>query len=170
MIQDRSWPRQTGSRSQESPTPSHRQPTNSRRRLERLLDLESAWHRWWQRGGYDAAKKHAASCDLIYASLEPYETSFVAARLSAEFGVPWVADLLDPWALDEMRLHVSALHRLRDLRKMERGLRTASAIVMSTPEATERVRRELPSLRQGSRRGYPDGVRPRRLRPPAARA
>ena len=135
-------------------------PTSNRRKLERLLDLESAWHRWWQQGAYDAAKKHAASSDLIYASLEPYETSFVAARLAAEFGVPWVADLLDPWALDEMRLHVSALHRRRDLRKMERGLSTASAIVMSTPEATERVRRDLPSLRHALAEAIPMGYDP----------
>jgi glycosyltransferase involved in cell wall biosynthesis len=142
------------------PGPEPEAPTGVRRKLERLLDLDSEWYRWWRRGAYEAALAHVDSCDLIYASLEPYDTAFVAARLSAEFGKPWVADLLDPWALDEIRLHVSALHRRRDLGKMRRGLSTASAIVMSTPEATERVRRELPSLEPALVDAIPMGYEP----------
>ena len=32
----------------------------------------------------------------------PYESAEAAARIAAELGKPWVADLRDPWALDEM--------------------------------------------------------------------
>lgn len=117
-----------------------------RRRVERLLDRDGAWYRWWLAGAYEVARGHAAGVDLIYASAEPYETTFVASRLSGELGIPWVADLLDPWALDEMRMHVSGFHRRRDLAKMRRGLAGASAIVMSVQEARRRVEVEFPSL------------------------
>lgn len=117
-----------------------------RRHLERLLDRDGAWYRWWLAGAYEVARRNAAGVDLIYASAEPYETTFVASRLSRELGIPWVADLLDPWAVDEMRMHVSWIHRRRDLAKMRRGLTGASAIVMSAEEARRRVEVAFPSL------------------------
>jgi glycosyltransferase involved in cell wall biosynthesis len=128
------------------PGPEPESSAGWRRRAERLLDLDGSWYRWWLRGSYEVARRHAGEADLIYAPLEPYETSAVASRLADEFSVPWVADLLDPWAVDEMRLHVSGLHRRRDLRRMRRHLANASAIVMSTEEARRRVAAELPSL------------------------
>jgi glycosyltransferase involved in cell wall biosynthesis len=117
-----------------------------RRRAERLLDLDGAWYRWWMDGALEAARREVAGCDLIYASLEPYESALVAGRVAREAGVPWVADLLDPWALDEMRLHVSGIHRRRDLRRMRRSLVGADAVIMSTREATRRARTELTEI------------------------
>jgi glycosyltransferase involved in cell wall biosynthesis len=67
-------------------------------------------------------------------------------RAAATLGKPWVADLADPWALDEMRLYPTVWHRRRDLTKMRRRLSTSAAIVMNTSEATRRVRTYLPEL------------------------
>jgi glycosyltransferase involved in cell wall biosynthesis len=117
-----------------------------RRRIERMLDLKSPWYGWWLRGAFEAARRECADADLIYVSMEPYETAFLASRLSREFDKPWVADLLDPWALDEVRLHVSAPHRWRDHSRMNRTLGTAAAVIMNTPEARGRAARELPRL------------------------
>ncbi len=117
-----------------------------RRRIERTFDLQPQWYRWWLRGALEAGRTECASVDIVYAALEPYENAFVAGALAREFGKPWIAELMDPWALDEMRMHVSGLHRARDRRQMTRGLRTASRIVMSAPEAVARVQRELPEL------------------------
>lgn len=117
-----------------------------RRRVQRLLDLKGAWSRWWTSGALEAARRELPECDILYASLEPYETARVASVLSRELGKPWVADLLDPWALDEMRMHVSWIHRWADRTRMHRWLASASAVIMNTPEATGRVRREIPEL------------------------
>ena len=67
-------------------------------------------------------------------------------RLSRELGRPWVADLGDPWALDEMMVYPTGLHRRQELRRMRQLLGSAAAIVMSTPEAVSRVKRAFPEL------------------------
>jgi len=144
-----------------------------RRRVERLLDLKPAWLRWWLEGARAAGRGLASSADLIYASLEPYETAFVASALSRELRVPWVADLFDPWALDESRLHVSVLHRRRDLRRMQASLETAAAVIMNTPEAKARAER-IPVLSKKLVSAIPTGYDasdfdgPDPLRDPAA--
>ena len=61
-----------------------------------------------------------------------------AARRSRRLGIPWVADLRDPWALDEMMIYPTALHRARDA-AMRALLASAAAIVMNTPEAARRL-------------------------------
>lgn len=116
------------------------------RKAERLLDRAGAWYRWWIDGALEVARRESEGCDLLYASLEPYETAQIASTVARERGIPWVADLLDPWALDEMRLHVSGIHRRRDLNRMRRGLASADAVIMSTAEATRRARTELPEI------------------------
>jgi glycosyltransferase involved in cell wall biosynthesis len=79
--------------------------------------------------------------------MQPYESSEAAARLSEIIGRPWVGDLADPWALDEMMIYPTAAHRASDLRRMRKVLRSAAAIAVSTPEAVQRLRAQLPELR-----------------------
>ncbi|TAE75323.1 MAG: hypothetical protein EAZ65_07050 [Verrucomicrobia bacterium] len=84
--------------------------------------------------------------DLIFATMSPFDTAPGAAELAAEFGIPWVADLRDPWALDEWQIYPTRWHRMRVRREMERSLRSAALIIMNTPEAAARCRKEFPSL------------------------
>ena len=79
----------------------------------------------------------------MYAWAQPYATLRAAARL----GKPWVADLSDPWALDEMWFYATGLHRRHELRRMRETLSGAGAVVMSAPEAAKRVREAFPELR-----------------------
>ena len=51
----------------------------------------------------------AEGIGLVYASMSPYESADAAARLARRLGVPWVADLRDPWALDEMLVFPTGL-------------------------------------------------------------
>lgn len=138
------------------------------RRLERLLDRDDTWRRWWIQAATEAGRRAIAGCDLIYAPLEPYETATVAATLSREHGIPWVADLLDPWALDEMRIHVSGIHRRRDLARMRRSLATAAAVIMNVPEATLRAREAFPELRDRIVESIPVGFEPADFEAPVA--
>ena len=91
-------------------------------------------------------RRVGVGADVVFASCAPYHTALAGARLAHELGTPWVADLEDPWALDEMRVQPTGVHRALDVREMRRALATASAIVMAAPEAAARVQREMPEL------------------------
>ncbi len=118
-----------------------------RGRAERWLGLPSPWARQWV--NQSVATGLAAAADdpeLIYVWMQPYASAKAGLALSRRIAEPWVADLGDPWALDEMMVYPSALHRRRDLARMGSQLGTAAAIVMSTPEAVRRLLAEFPRL------------------------
>ena len=79
-----------------------------------------AWSRWWGEGAVEAGKQ-ARGVDLVLATMSPFESCAAAAALARHHGVPWVADLRDPWALDEMRVYPTRLHRWLELRRMRAG-------------------------------------------------
>jgi glycosyltransferase involved in cell wall biosynthesis len=114
-------------------------------RGERLLGRTSPWARWW-RAGVVAAAEDLKGVDLVYAWMSPFESAQPAAQLARRFHVPWVADLGDPWALDEMMVYPTRWNRARELRRMRQDLSSATAVVMSTPEAVQRVRASIPEL------------------------
>ena len=99
-------------------------------RMERLLGLESPFVRWWNESVLELGQQTGRGIDVVLGELVPYETAFSVEKVSRSLGVPWVADLQDPWALDEMWLYPSALHRLSDRARMRRTLRSATAVVM----------------------------------------
>lgn len=116
-----------------------------RRRAERWLELPTAFQRWWTEGAVETARR-AGDADVVYASMSPFETAAAADRISRERGLPWVADLRDPWALDEWTVYPTAVHRRRDERRMRALLGRADAVVMNTPEAAQATSRRFPEL------------------------
>jgi hypothetical protein len=122
------------------------EPSQDVSRVGRLLAVRPPLVRWWIEESARVGSRVGRDADVILASCAPYETAFAAARVARELGLPWIADLEDAWALDEMRVPPSALHRSLDVRRMRRALASASAIVMTAPEAALRVRRAMPEL------------------------
>lgn len=120
------------------------------RRAERWLGLPSAFSRWWIRSAIDLGERAllAEGAKLIYASLSPFESAEVAAYLSRKHGIPWVADLRDPWAIDEIQVYPSFLHKMLAQRHMRRLLSSAAVIVMNTPEATACLKRTFPAFQR----------------------
>ena len=94
-------------------------------------------------------REHAAQVDriaeivssenpaCIVVSMSPFTDSRLAADLAHRLSVPWVADLRDPWALDEFQVYPTAIHRLITLRRMRDELRSARLVIMNTPEAAK---------------------------------
>jgi glycosyltransferase involved in cell wall biosynthesis len=117
-------------------------------RAARWLSRDSVWARWWVEAGFETAVGAAreTDIDLIYAAAQPYPTLELGRRLSAHLEKPWLADLGDPWALDEMTVWPSRVHRRLEERKMERVLRSAGLVAMSTPEAAARTAARFPTL------------------------
>lgn len=127
-------------------TPEPPPPSGWCDRADRWLMLRSDWDRWWTDGAVETARR-VDEVDVVFASMLPYSTMAAAARIGAERGVPVVASLRDPWALDEMLVFPSGLHRRRELTRMRRDLRAAAAIVMNTPEAARRLVETFGELR-----------------------
>jgi glycosyltransferase involved in cell wall biosynthesis len=113
---------------------------------ERWLRVPDRWTAWWSEASFRLGLEAGRDADVVYVWMQPYASAKPGAELARALGKPWVADLGDPWALDEMMVYPSALHRRLELRRMRRALRTASAIVMSTPEAVTRVKAVFPEL------------------------
>jgi glycosyltransferase involved in cell wall biosynthesis len=130
------------------------------RRVDKLLMRPTRFSEDWTTSVLAASERLAPDIDLIYASLVPYEAAEAAGRLATHLGVPWVADLQDPWALDEMCLYPTGLHRRADLRRMARLLSSAAAIVLNTPEAVIRFRDALPELAGKTVVSIPNGFDP----------
>jgi len=116
------------------------------RRAERWLRIRSPFSRWWTRSVIEAGRELAGEIDVICTSMAPYESAEAAAALARLLRIPWVADLRDPWALDELAVYPTSLHRRRELKRMRAQLRTARAIVMNTPEAASRLKVAFPEL------------------------
>ncbi len=120
-----------------------------RRRAVRWLNWSSPFSRWWIESATRLAEKvvTAEKVKLIYATMSPFESADVAVCLSRRFGIPWIADLRDPWAIDEIQVYPSILHRMSALAKMRRCLSTASAVIMNTPEAAALLTKTFPKFR-----------------------
>jgi glycosyltransferase involved in cell wall biosynthesis len=89
--------------------------------------------------------------------MQPYASAGAGADLSRALNKPWVADLGDPWALDEMIAYPSALHRQVEMRRMGSLLGTAAGISMSTPEAVHRLLKAFPELAGKPVKAIPNG-------------
>ena len=128
------------------PTIDEPEPADVWSAASRWLGIKEPWSRWWTDGSFRLGLEAGAGVDLIYVWMQPYASAATGALLARELKRPWVADLGDPWALDEMMAYPSAVHRRLDRGRMRRVLGTAAAIVMSTPEAVTRLLTEFPEL------------------------
>jgi glycosyltransferase involved in cell wall biosynthesis len=137
--------------------------------LERRLMLETPYAHWWEHGVISTACEIGSDCDLVYGSIVPYETASAVARAAQRLRKPWIADLQDPWALDEMWLYPSEIHRRVDLRRMRALLGRADGVVMNTPEAAERVQAAFPELRSRLVVAIPNGFDPADFDRPTAK-
>jgi glycosyltransferase involved in cell wall biosynthesis len=140
------------------PGPEPNVSTGLRAAIERRLLIRSSWARWWQRTAMQTGVPAAPEdVKLLYASVVPYDLAETGAQLASKLGVPWVADLQDPWALDETWIYPSAAHRAVDRRRMRRLLGRADAIVMNTPEAKARLLAHFPELEARIVAAIPNG-------------
>lgn len=127
-------------------------------KVERWLGRpDDNWRSWWTEQAVELACSVGADADVVYASLVPFETAPAAIEVARRLHKPLVVDLQDPWALDEMMIYPSALHRRLEVSRMRRALTGADAVVMNTPESALRVQRQFPELRRKLVASIPNG-------------
>ena len=117
-----------------------------RKRFGKLFALPTAFSRWWIRSATQLALSVIEEADVIFATMSPFESATVASEVSRISGKPWIADLRDPWALDETVVYMSAMHRKIELARMRRLLWTASSIILNTPAAANALIRSFPEF------------------------
>ena len=86
--------------------------TRRRARADRWLQRATAWDRWWIARAGRLVREHAREADVVVASMSPFQSA-AAARAATEVGRPWIADLRDPWALDQMTVYPTGRPRMR---------------------------------------------------------
>ncbi len=106
--------------------------------LERWLGKPSRWGAWWKTAVLEASEQ-AGEVDVVHATVAPYATIDAALAVAERLAVPLVLDFEDPWALDEMLVYPTRIHRRLALRRMGTALGAADAVVMNTPESRKRV-------------------------------
>lgn len=123
-------------------------PGKLERAARELLGLRSRFGRAWMERAIEAGTRIAEQekPDLIFVTMSPFDGADAAAEISRRSGIPWVADLRDPWALDEFQLHRTVLHRELEKAQMERALESAALVIMNTPEAARRVKETMPRI------------------------
>ena len=108
------------------------------RRLQRVLRLSLDEDEW-----VDAAIDRAVqlarerALDAVITTVSPFACYRIGERLQREFGMPWLLDLRDPWALDAWRVYRSTFHAARDLGHMRRAITTADYVIANIPEAAK---------------------------------
>jgi glycosyltransferase involved in cell wall biosynthesis len=111
--------------------------------------LERRRARLWARAAADAALKLAARRPVVAAivSTPPHWTQAAGPRLARQLGVPYVADLRDPWAATRfLPEHVATPAWLHLARAAERAsLRAASLVLANTEASAEALRAAHPS-------------------------
>ncbi len=93
---------------------------------------------------YEAARDHLNknNADVIIACGEPFVLFRYAARLSKEFGIPWIGDYRDGWSTnyrwDDARLY-GLIQRSVQQRVEKRVIASASALTVAAPDFAKRV-------------------------------
>jgi len=85
---------------------------------------------------------------LIYTSGGPHSSHFIGSSLNKETGIPWVADLRDPWTFAAVNRHPTRIHRALDTALERRVLSRAARIVTTSPGTLRRYTEILPHLEE----------------------
>jgi glycosyltransferase involved in cell wall biosynthesis len=121
-------------------------PGRWRGRSERWFRLEPARQRWWRTGAVETSLAGAGEADVVYATMSPWASGYAALETARRLNLPWVADLRDPWALDEMMFYPTGVHRRLETRAMGKLLSQADGVVMNTEEARWRLLQRFPQM------------------------
>lgn len=94
----------------------------------------------------DKAAREAKGVDAVLVTMSPFEDSAISKELAKRLDVPWIADLRDPWVLDEFQTYRTFMHRNRERKRMLEALTGASLVIMNTPESAKLVRETFTEL------------------------
>jgi glycosyltransferase involved in cell wall biosynthesis len=118
--------------------------------------------RGWNAYALSAVEKLLAQgehFDAVLTSSPPHSTQLIGLALQKKYGLPWLADLRDPWTdiYYTKDLHRTAAAAWLDARYESQVLRHADAVLVTSPETERLFRRKLPDLATGKITVLPNG-------------
>lgn len=121
-------------------------PSGKRTKIKKYLFLESSFRKWWFSNCIKIISEviRRDKPQFIFSSMSPFESTYVTNYFYKYFQLPWVADLRDPWALDEMQIYSTFVHQQVEKSRMRRLLSTAEGLVLNTPEAHNKFLNAFP--------------------------
>jgi len=117
-------------------------------KVARILDVRGAW----VHSALKLARRIISSqrVDAIFTSAPPYAIALVGYMLRRETGLPWVADMRDPWALSTSQPWLGGVGYWLDRTVQSLVMSAADRVVLNTPTCLREVLRVRPVA--GSRR------------------
>jgi len=118
--------------------------------------------RGWNAYALAAVEKllaHGEKFDAVLTSSPPHSTQLIGLELQKKHGLPWLADLRDPWTdiYYTKDLHRTAAATWLDAHYESQVLRRADAVLVTSPETERLFRRKLPDLAKGKIVVLPNG-------------
>lgn len=98
-----------------------------------FIDHYKNWSWYASRAAVRAGREHRATLMLV--SAPPHSTLLAGARAARRLGIPFIADLRDPWSDAFVLAHPQRCVELRVLRALERWVLSQAAAVTSTSAA-----------------------------------
>jgi glycosyltransferase involved in cell wall biosynthesis len=97
--------------------------------------------------------------DAVLTSSPPHSTQLIGLALRQRYGLPWLADLRDPWAdiYYAKDLHRTALATWLDTRYERQVLRQATAVLVTSPETKRLFLSKNPALAAAKIHVIPNG-------------
>lgn len=119
-----------------------------RGRLRRWTGRPTGVEGWWREALVEPAERAIADTkpDVLFVTMSPFAALEPVLQLGKKHGLPVVADLRDPWALDEIFVYPSRWHRSHAIREMGRALARADQVVLNTPETRAVALEAFPKL------------------------
>ena len=137
----------------------HREPSRIARTLRRRLRMKSDFpdeYKGWYGPAHSVAREilQREKFDLIYSASPTFTTALVAMQLKREFKIPWIADFLDGWAVNEFFKLECEKTIIQPLRWFyETRVRRAERSILSSADRTVviswDVKRKLVDLHEG---------------------
>lgn len=102
----------------------------------------------WQRAYINAAAAELSqqAIDAVLVSMSPFHLARVGRSISAQWGVPVVYDLRDPWALDGWHEYRTRATWKQDFAEMSETLRSADGVIFNTHEAMVAAHQSIQGL------------------------
>jgi glycosyltransferase involved in cell wall biosynthesis len=125
--------------------PSHNGRVDPPRRVDLKNWIEVPESIGWLPFSLPAGLANARRCDLIWATSPPTGGLCLGAILARVTRRPFIADLRDPWRVEEAAPYPTRLHASLDRRWERFVLRTASRVVVVTAEMADEYRRRFPT-------------------------